>query len=186
VSVLALYLIAALATSLMAGFFWSFSVAVMDGLRLLPPQEGMRAVQAINSAVRTPGVGLGFFGTPILCALVLLSLAWPGGRNLGGLVAASGAVLYLALGVGVTFARNVPLKPGTRRRDQRRAMERVPAVLDVLEPRGLRRLARRRLSVGAGLRAPSPVKRSQRPGPSKLWILASRDVRQPGSTPTAP
>lgn len=87
---LGLYLIAALATSLMAGFFWSFLVAVMDGLRLLPPQEGMRAMQAINSAVRNPAFGLGFFGTPILCALVLLSLAWPGGRNLGGLVAASG------------------------------------------------------------------------------------------------
>lgn len=111
-SVFALYLVAALATALMAGFFWSFSAVIMDGLRLLPPQDGMRAMQAINAAVRNAAFGLGFFGTPVLCALVLLSLAWPGGRSLGGLIAALGAVLYLALGLGVTFAKNVPLNQG--------------------------------------------------------------------------
>jgi uncharacterized membrane protein len=105
----ALYLVAALATALMAGFFWSFSVVVMDGLRLLPPLEGMRAMQAINAAVRNALFGLGFFGTPILCVLVLLSLILPAGRGIGGFVAALGAVLYLALAFVMTFARNIPL-----------------------------------------------------------------------------
>jgi uncharacterized membrane protein len=105
----ALYLVAALATALMAGFFWSFSVVVMDGLRLLPPLEGMRAMQAINAAVRNALFGLGFFGTPILCVLVLLSLILPAGRGIGGFVAALGAVLYLALASVMTFARNIPL-----------------------------------------------------------------------------
>jgi uncharacterized membrane protein len=104
-----LYLVTALATALMAGFFWSFSVLVMDGLRLLPPLEGMRAMQAINAAVRNVPFGLGFFGTPMLCTLVLLSLVLPSGRGIGGVVAASGAALYLALAFVVTFARNIPL-----------------------------------------------------------------------------
>jgi uncharacterized membrane protein len=105
----ALHLVAALAAALMAGFFWSFSVVVMDGLRLLPPPEAMRAMQAINAAVRNALFALGFFGTPILCLLVLLALFLPAGRGAGGLVAASGAALYIALAFVVTFARNVPL-----------------------------------------------------------------------------
>jgi uncharacterized membrane protein len=105
----ALHLVAALAAALMAGFFWSFSVVVMDGLRALPPLEAMRAMQAINAAVRNALFALGFFGTPILCALVLLTLLLPAGRGTGGFVAASGAALYIALAFVVTFARNVPL-----------------------------------------------------------------------------
>jgi uncharacterized membrane protein len=107
--VAALHLIAALATALMAGFFWSFSVVVMDGLRLLPPLEAMRAMQAINAAVRNALFALGFFGTPILCLLVLVSLVLPAGRSGGGLVAAAGAALYIGLAFVMTFARNVPL-----------------------------------------------------------------------------
>jgi uncharacterized membrane protein len=107
--VAALYLITAIATATMAGFFWSFSVVVMDGLRLLPPLEGLRAMQAINSVVRNALFGLGFFGTPLLCLLVLLSLFAPGARGIGGVVAASGAALYIALAFVVTFARNIPL-----------------------------------------------------------------------------
>jgi uncharacterized membrane protein len=109
VPIAALHLVAALATALMAGFFWSFSVVVMDGLRLLTPLEAMRAMQAINAVVRNPLFGLGFFGTPILCTLVLLSLVLPSGRGVGALVAASGAALYLALAFVVTFAKNIPL-----------------------------------------------------------------------------
>lgn len=104
-----LYLLTALATAFMGGFFWSFSVVVMDGLKLLPPLEAMRAMQSINAVVRNPLFALGFFGTPVLCALVVLSLVLPGGRSTAGLVAAFGALLYIALGLVVTFARNVPM-----------------------------------------------------------------------------
>jgi uncharacterized membrane protein len=109
VPIAALHLVTALATALMAGFFWSFSVVVMDGLRLLPPLEAMRAMQAINAAVRNALFALGFFGTPILCLLVLLAVVLPAGRGVGGPVAASGAALYIALAFVVTFARNIPL-----------------------------------------------------------------------------
>ena len=88
--VAALHLTTAIATAVMAGFFWSFSVVVMDGLRLLPPLEAMRAMQAINAAVRNALFALGFFGTPILCLLVLLALVLPAGRGTGGVVAACG------------------------------------------------------------------------------------------------
>jgi uncharacterized membrane protein len=94
VPVATLHLVPALATALMAGFFWSFSVVVMDGLRLLPPLDGMRAMQAINAAVRNTLSALSFFGTPILCTLVLLSLVLPAGRGVGEFVAALGAALH--------------------------------------------------------------------------------------------
>jgi uncharacterized membrane protein len=73
------------------------------------PLEAMRAMQAINAAVRNALFALGFFGTPILCLLVLLAVVLPAGRGVGGLVAASGAALYIALAFVVTFARNIPL-----------------------------------------------------------------------------
>jgi uncharacterized membrane protein len=107
--VAALHLVAALAAALMAGFFWSFSVVVMDGLRLLPPLEAMRAMQAINAAVRNALFALGFFGAPILCLLVLLSLVLPVGRSGGGVVAAAGAAFYIVFAFVVTFAKNIPL-----------------------------------------------------------------------------
>jgi uncharacterized membrane protein len=69
----------------------------------------MRAMQAINAAVRNALFALSLFGTPILCLLVLLALVLPGDRGVGGIVAASGAAIYLALAFVVTFARNVPL-----------------------------------------------------------------------------
>jgi uncharacterized membrane protein len=81
----------------------------MDGVRLLPPLEAMRAIQAINAVVHNILFGLGFFGTPILCKLVLLALFLPGGSGAGRLVAALGAVVYIALAFVVTFARNIPL-----------------------------------------------------------------------------
>jgi uncharacterized membrane protein len=112
VPVAALHLVAALATALMAGFFWSFSVVVMDGLRLLPPLEAMHAMRSINAAVRNALFALGFFGTPILCLLVMLGLVLPAGRGVGGLVAALGAALYIVLVFVVTFARNIPLNEG--------------------------------------------------------------------------
>ena len=108
-SVPALYLVTAIVTAVMAGFFWSFSVVVMDALALLPPLEGMRAMQSINTVVRNPVFAVGFFGTPILCTLVLVSLALPNARSTGALLAASGAILYLVLGLGVTFVKNIPL-----------------------------------------------------------------------------
>jgi uncharacterized membrane protein len=65
----------------------------MDRLRLRPPLEGMHAMQAINAVVRNPPFGAGFFGMPVLCALVLLLLVPPGGRGGGGIVAAAGAAI---------------------------------------------------------------------------------------------
>jgi uncharacterized membrane protein len=109
VPIAALHLVTALSAALMAGFFWSFSVVIMDGLRLLRPLEAMRAMQAINAAVRNALFALGFFGTPILCLLVVLALVLPGDRGVGGLVAALGATLYIVLAFLVTFARNIPL-----------------------------------------------------------------------------
>lgn len=108
-SMSSLYLVTALAAALMAGFFFSFSVVVMDGLEAVPPLDGMRAMQAINMAVPGPWFGLAFFGTPLLCLLVVLSLLWPAGRSLGGWIAALGAVLYIALVFAITLIKNVPM-----------------------------------------------------------------------------
>ena len=62
-------LVAALGCGLIAGVFFAFSSFVMKALSLLPPHEGLVAMQAINVAVLNPW----FLGTFIGTALVSLA-----------------------------------------------------------------------------------------------------------------
>ena len=45
---------AALGCALMAGLFFSFSVAVMGALARIQPPEGIRAMQSINRVILNP------------------------------------------------------------------------------------------------------------------------------------
>lgn len=94
-------------TGLMAGFFFAFSVVVMPGLATTEPLAAMRAMQAINEAVRNTAFGLAFFGALALSAMVVVQA--PFQRTTASWLAAAGGATYLA-GVFVTTAAfNVPL-----------------------------------------------------------------------------
>jgi uncharacterized membrane protein len=104
----ALVVLSALGCGLMAGLFFAFSVAIMAALARLPPAAGIAAMQSINAVILNSLFRAVFFGTAALCALAVLSPLWTWGdpgapwRLLGG-------ALYLAGGLLVTMACNVPL-----------------------------------------------------------------------------
>ena len=96
-------------SGLMAGFFWAWDVAVMNGLGRAEPQVAIAAMQAINANIRNFPFALGFFGTELALiaaaalAFVSRSAVWP----TWSLVA--GAVIYLFGVIIITLARNAPL-----------------------------------------------------------------------------
>ncbi len=99
---------AALGTGLMAGLFFAFSVSVMGALARIQPSEGIAAMQAINRVILNPVFFLAFFGTALLCLVIVAASLWSWGAAGAG-YALAGAVLYLAGCMVVTMVFNVPL-----------------------------------------------------------------------------
>jgi uncharacterized membrane protein len=101
--------IAIILSGLMAGFFWAWDVAVMQGLTKVEPQVAIAAMQAINANIRNLPFGLGFFGTEValvvaaLLAFVSRTALWPTWSLVGA------ALVYFLGVVLVTLARNAPL-----------------------------------------------------------------------------
>jgi uncharacterized membrane protein len=98
----------ALGCGLVGGIFFTFSNFVMRALAMLPPENGIRAMQAINIQIVNPLFLAVFVGTPLLSALLAVSgalhLSAPGSKLL--LV---GSLLYLLGALAVTVAINIPL-----------------------------------------------------------------------------
>lgn len=96
---------ATLATGLVAGLFYAFSIAVMPGLRRVDDHAFVGAMQQINVAILNGWFALGFGGAPVLAVLAAL-LHLGDGSILSWVV---GAVLLHAVTLGITFGVNVPL-----------------------------------------------------------------------------
>ncbi|MFI9228893.1 DUF1772 domain-containing protein [Streptomyces rimosus] len=98
---------ATLATGLIAGLFFAFSIAVMPGLRQADDATFVAAMQRINSAILNGWFALAFVGAPLLIAATTALHLRPGNRAaLPWLTAA--LVLYVAM-LAITFTVNVPL-----------------------------------------------------------------------------
>jgi uncharacterized membrane protein len=94
-----------LASALIAGFFYVYSVSVMPGLSATDPLAATHAMRGINAVIRTPVFAFSFFGAlafPLAAALLAR-------RRGGRLLALSSGLVYGIGGFGVTFAVNVPL-----------------------------------------------------------------------------
>lgn len=112
----ALTFIAALGSGLVAGVFFAFSGFVMKALAHLPPEQGIRAMQAINVAVINPVFLGAFLGTAVVCGVVVVAAV----LDLHTAAAAyllCGSLLYLAGTMLVTFACNVPRNAALARVD---------------------------------------------------------------------
>jgi uncharacterized membrane protein len=99
----------AIACAAMSGVFFAFSTFVMQGLRRLPPAQGIAAMQSINVAAVTPIFMTALFGTAAACAVVAVRVLidWRGMTSSTALIA--GSLSYLIGTIGVTVAFNVPL-----------------------------------------------------------------------------
>ena len=99
------FLLALLASALIAGFFYAYSVSVMRGLAASDPGSAIHAMQGINAVIRTPAFAFSFFGA----VLFPLAAALCGKRRAARILALASAAIYGVGGVAVTFVVNVPL-----------------------------------------------------------------------------
>jgi uncharacterized membrane protein len=98
---------AAIATGLLAGFFYAYSVSVMPGLDQADDRTLVDGMQQINEVVANPVFFLSFGGAPILIvAAVILARRSGAERTTRWIVAA--LVLY-GVAFFVTVAFNIPL-----------------------------------------------------------------------------
>ena len=99
---------AALGSALVSGLFFAFSVFVMKALGRISTDKGMAAMQSINVAVLNPFFLGAFFGTALICCiLIYLGIAAPMSGDTAWLFA--GAGLYLVCTILVTVFANVPM-----------------------------------------------------------------------------
>jgi uncharacterized membrane protein len=102
-----LTLVTAVASGLVAGFFFAFSTTVMKALARRPAAEGLAAMQSINVVVINPLFMGALFGTGVASiVLVVMSLVdWGEPYAVYLLI---GGALYLAGVVLLTIAYHVP------------------------------------------------------------------------------
>jgi uncharacterized membrane protein len=118
----ALAFVATLGSALMAGLFFAFSIAVMKALGVLPPTQGIAAMQSINRVVVNRGFLVVFFGTGAACIAVIVAALLDGGAAdgafaTGSVFAIAGSFLYLAGTLLVTMVFNVPRNNALARAD---------------------------------------------------------------------
>ena len=98
--------LATLTTGLIAGFFYAYACSVTLGLALLPDEQYIETMQAINATVRNGVFAFSFFGA-VVSLLLTLALHAPRSRRFVLVVLAT--VLYIGGGFMVTFLINVPM-----------------------------------------------------------------------------
>ena len=114
---------ATLTTGLISGFFYAYACSVTLGLALLPDEQYVEAMQAINATVRNGVFAFSFFGA-VLSLLLALAVHLPRLRSRRFLLIALACVLYIGGGFMVTFLVNVPMNE-----DLARVGEAAPAAL---------------------------------------------------------
>ncbi|MCF2531869.1 anthrone oxygenase family protein [Yinghuangia soli] len=103
----ALTLATALASIVMGGVFYGFTVLVMKGLRTVPAAHGVGVMQSVNRAAYTPA----FMGVFMGAALLSLALGVWAVRDWDGTSSAylvAGAAVYLVGSFMVTAGYHVP------------------------------------------------------------------------------
>tara|TARA_R110000824_G_scaffold336_11_gene2446 strand:+ start:105365 stop:105856 length:492 start_codon:yes stop_codon:yes gene_type:complete len=97
-----------LGAGLISGLLFAFSNFIMRALAELPSDKGMFAMQRINEKIINPIFMLFFLGTPVLCALIIISTL----QNInatGSWYLLIGAIAYIIGPFGITMLFNVPL-----------------------------------------------------------------------------
>ena len=86
--------LATLTTGLISGFFYAYACSVTLGLALLPDEQYIEAMQAINATVRNGVFAFSFFGA-VLSLIVTLAVHAPQLRSRRFVLIALATVLYI-------------------------------------------------------------------------------------------
>ena len=111
---------AALGSGLIAGIFFAFSTFIMQAFARLSAEQGIAAMQSINTTIlRSPfmAVFLVTLGLSVLIAVMAI-VHWRGGASL---LMLAGAALYIVATFGSTIVFNVPLNDALDKVDGRTA-----------------------------------------------------------------
>jgi uncharacterized membrane protein len=100
--------LATLTTGLISGFFYAYACSVTLGLALLPDEQYIEAMQAINATVRNEVFAFSFFGA-VVSLLSALAVHVSQLRSRRFLLIALATVLYIGGCFMVTFLVNVPM-----------------------------------------------------------------------------
>ena len=104
---ISLTVVAAVGCGLVAGIFFAFSTFVMKALARIPAEAGIAAMQTINVTVLGPWFLGTFFGSGIICAVVLIHTLFQTDTDFAAYLVA-GSLLYLIGTLLVTIVFNVP------------------------------------------------------------------------------
>ena len=96
------------ATGLMAGLFYGWSVSIIPGTRRLSSPDYVGLMQHINREILTPRFLLPFVGIPLLLGAAAF-MQFRAGDQRRGMILSASALTYLIGVFGVTAAGNVPL-----------------------------------------------------------------------------
>jgi uncharacterized membrane protein len=100
--------LATLTTGLIGGFFYAYACSVTLGLALLPDEQYVDGMQAINATVRNGVFAFSFFGA-VLSLFLALAVHVPRLRSRRFALIVLAAVFYIGGGFMVTFLMNVPM-----------------------------------------------------------------------------
>lgn len=106
--------LALLASGLMAGLFYAYSISVIWGLDRAPPQAAIDSMNGINVAIINPLFLSVFMGAPVVAALAAF-LFWQSGQTTAMWLFAGAALVYAVGTFGVTMAMNVPMNDALAR-----------------------------------------------------------------------
>lgn len=107
---------ATLTTGLISGFFYAYACSVTRGLALLPDDQYVAAMQAINATVRNGLFAFSFFGAALFLILALI-VHVPRFRSRRFALIALACLLYIGGGFVLTLGVNVPMNEELARVD---------------------------------------------------------------------
>jgi uncharacterized membrane protein len=140
--------LATIATGLIAGFFYAYTVSVSRGLDRLDDAGYVTTMNAINATVRNAGFAPSFFGAALLL-LVALALFATSPRDGRLAWVALAAVLYLGGGFALTAAVNLPLNDTLAETDMASSAAVAEARADYEDPWNTANLVRTLCSTAA-------------------------------------
>ncbi|MGI8910426.1 MAG: DUF1772 domain-containing protein [Rubrobacteraceae bacterium] len=99
---------ATVTTGLISGFFYAYACSVTLGTALLPDEQYIAAMQAINATVRNGVFAVSFFGAAALLLLAVV-VRLPRPRSVRFALLALACALYIGGGFLLTMLINVPM-----------------------------------------------------------------------------
>lgn len=115
------------ATGLMSGLWYGWTVSVIPGTRRIPDTSYVATMQNINKAIINPAFIIPFLGIPLLLGGAAL-LQFRAGDNRRGWLLAGAAATYVVGVLGVTIGGNVPLNDALDTFDLARSTEEAIAI----------------------------------------------------------